>query len=299
MLSNKKKLESIDTTHLKNRNSWLDALVRFRQHKLAMTSLGLLIFIILLSFVVPLVIKYKYDYVDWSVSFPSSPSLSNGHYFGTDSNGRDILVRLFMGVKMSITIGLLASLVSLIIGVLWGSIAGFVGGKTDIIMMRIVDILYAIPFMFLIILFVVVFGRNVSLIFMAIGAIGWLTMSRIVRGQTISLKNKEFIEAAYSYSLPKYLIILKHIIPNLLGNVIIYLTLTIPNMILVESFISFLGLGVQEPQTSLGVLIAEGSRVIEDYIWMFIFPFIFLSVILFCFNFIGDGLRDALDQKTR
>lgn len=294
-----KKLKNFEIKNLSTRSAWKDAVTRFKRHKLAMFSLAILVVIVILTFIVPSIAKYNYDYVDWNVSFPSAPDFTDGHFFGTDGNGRDILVRLFMGVKLSITIGILASLVSLFVGVLWGSVAGFVGGKTDVIMMRIVDILYAIPFMFQIILFVVVFGRNVSLIFVAIGAIGWLTMSRIVRGQTISIKNKEFIEAARSYSLPTYLIILKHIIPNLLGTVIIYLTLTIPNMILIESFISFLGLGVQEPQTSLGVLIAEGSKVIEDYTWMFVFPFLFLSIILFCFNFIGDGLRDAFDQKTK
>jgi oligopeptide transport system permease protein len=296
---NNKKIEKLELAEFKTSSFWRDAYVRFKKHKLAMFSLGVLGLIILLSLIVPLFSAYSYDHVDWSRGFPGSPDFASYHFFGTDGNGRDLMVRLFMGVRISILIGILASVVSLLIGVIWGAVAGYVGGKTDIFMMRVVDILYAVPFMFIIILLVVIFGRNIYLIFVSIGAISWLTMARIVRGQTISIKNREFIEAAKAYSLSTWGIIIKHIIPNLLGTVIVYLTLTIPNVILIESFISFLGLGVQEPMTSLGVLIADGSKVIEDYPWLFIFPFIFLSVILFCFNFIGDGLRDALDQKSK
>jgi oligopeptide transport system permease protein len=284
---------------MKSINVWKDALIRFKKHKLALYSLITLLGIIVLSIIIPMVNFYEYDFVDWNVSFPSAPSIEEKHFFGTDSNGRDLLSRIFMGVRISIFIGCLAALVSFVIGSIWGVVAGYIGGKTDIIMMRIVDIIYAIPYMFLIIIIMVIFGRNISLIFISIGAISWLTMARIVRGQTISIKNKDFISATKAYSLSNSLVMLRHIFPNLIGTVIIYVTLTIPNIILVESFISFLGLGVQEPMTSLGILIAEGSKTIEDYPWMFIFPFIMLSLILFCFNFIGDGLRDAFDQKSK
>jgi oligopeptide transport system permease protein len=295
-----KKLEKLNLENATVNNSiWKDALLRFKKHKLAVASLWVLLSIILLSIVVPMVSFYAYDYVDWSVSFPSKPSLDDKHFLGTDGNGRDLLTRIFMGVRISIFIGILAASVSFIIGALWGSISGYLGGKIDLIMMRIVDVLYAIPFMFLIIIIMVVFGRNITLIFVSLGAISWLTMSRIVRGQTISIKNKEFVHATKSYSLSNTKVIFRHIFPNLIGTIIIYVTLTIPNIILIESFISFLGLGVQEPMTSLGILIAEGSKTIEDYPWMFIFPFITLSLILFCFNFIGDGLRDAFDQKNK
>ncbi len=283
-----------------NSNSvWRNAFVKFRKHKLAVASLIVLLSIIILSIIVPIISFYPYDYIDWSVSFPSAPSFSDKHLMGTDSNGRDLLTRIFMGVRISVFIGFLAASVSFLIGTLWGAIAGYIGGRVDMIMMRIVDILYAVPFMFLVIIFMVVFGRNISLIFISIGAISWLTMSRVVRGQSISIKNKEFIHATKSYSLSTRSIILKHVIPNLVGTIIVYTTLTIPNIILVESFISFLGLGVQEPMTSLGILISDGARNLEEYPWLFFFPFIFLSIILFCFNFIGDGLRDAFDQKNK
>ncbi|MFL1781019.1 putative oligopeptide transport system permease protein OppC [Candidatus Hepatincolaceae symbiont of Richtersius coronifer] len=299
----KRKIEKVDLVNNlpqgKPSNTWKDASIRFRKNKLALFSLFVLILVILLAIVVPEISRYAYDYVDFEVSFPSSPEFARGHYFGTDSNGRDLLTRIFIGVRISILVGLLSSCVSIVIGIIWGSVAGFLGGKIDILMMRIVDILYALPLMFFIIILVVVLGRNISLIFIAIGAVGWLTMARIVRGQTMSIKNREFIEASRSYALPTWLILVRHIVPNLLGSVIVYMTLTIPSVILMESFISYLGLGVQEPLTSLGVLIAEGSKVIEDYPWMFIFPCSLLAIILFCFNFIGDGLRDALDQKSK
>jgi len=196
-------------------------------------------------------------------------------------------------------VGIVATLVSLVIGVAWGAIAGFIGGRVDALMMRTVDILYSLPYMFFVILLVVFFGRNILLIFVALGAVQWLDMARIVRGQTLSLKRKEFIEAAHASGVTNFNIIRLHSIPNTMGPVVIYITLTVPSVILTESFISFLGLGVQEPQTSWGVLISEGAKVMESASWSLLFPAIFLGVTLFCFNFIGDGLRDALDPKDR
>jgi oligopeptide transport system permease protein len=196
-------------------------------------------------------------------------------------------------------VGIVATGVALLIGVTYGSIAGYVGGKVDEVMMRIVDVIYSLPFMFFVILLMVVFGKNILLIFVAIGAVEWLTMARIVRGQTLSLKRREFIEAARASGVSDMQIILTHIVPNVLGPVIVYVTLTIPQVILAESFLSFLGLGVQEPMTSWGVLIADGAAQMEVAPWMLLFPGAFLGVTLFCFNFIGDGLRDALDPRDR
>ncbi|MFQ5972802.1 MAG: ABC transporter permease subunit [Alphaproteobacteria bacterium] len=219
--------------------------------------------------------------------------------FGTDANGRDLLTRVLFGGRISLMIGFLATFVSLVIGVAYGATAGYLGGRVDNVMMRIVDILYSIPFMFFVILLMVFFGRNIVLMFIAVGAIEWLDMSRIVRGQTLSIKRKEFIEAAHACGVNTVTIIRRHVVPNTLGPVVVYMTLLVPRVILLESFLSFLGLGVQEPMTSWGVLISEGANNIVGATWMLIFPAIFLAVTLFCFNFIGDGLRDALDPKDR
>ena len=213
--------------------------------------------------------------------------------------GRDILVRTLEGGRISLLVGVVATLVSLLIGVTYGSVAGFYGGITDRVMMRIVDIIYALPFMFIVIMLMVVFGRNIILIFVAIGAVNWLDMARIVRGQTLSLKNMEFVEAAQACGVRKKDIILRHIVPNLLGVVMVYITLTIPQVILVESFLSFLGLGVQEPMSSWGALVNDGAQDMESAWWTLIFPAMFLTVTLYCFNYIGDGLRDAFDPKDR
>ena len=223
------------------------------------------------------------------------------HYFvlGTDNNGRDLLTRIFLGGRISLMIGLLATGVSIVIGVSYGAIAGYLGGHADHIMMRVVDILYSIPFMFFVILLVVFFGRNIVLIFIAVGAIEWLDMARIVRGQTLSLKRKEFIEAAIASGVRSGTVIWRHIVPNALGPVAVYMTLMVPKVILLESFLSFLGLGVQEPMTSWGVLIADGANNMVAAPWMLISPAIVLATSLFCLNFIGDGLRDALDPKDR
>jgi oligopeptide transport system permease protein len=219
--------------------------------------------------------------------------------FGTDSNGRDMLTRTLVAGRISLTIGLLATFVALVIGVTYGAVSGYLGGRTDMVMMRVVDVLYSLPFIFFVILLVVFFGRNFILMFIAVGAVEWLDMARIVRGQTISLKRQEFIQAAEAMGVGNRGILRRHIVPNTLGPVVVYMTLLVPKVILLESFLSFLGLGVQEPMTSWGVLISEGARNIQGASWMLIFPSIFLVATLFSLNFIGDGLRDALDPKDR
>lgn len=221
------------------------------------------------------------------------------HYLGTDANGRDLLTRVLYGGRVSLSVALVASFVSLVIGVLYGAISGYLGGRVDNLMMRFVDIMYSLPFMFLVILLMVVFGRNIFLIYAAIGAVEWLDMARIVRGQTLALKRREFIEAAHALGVRDTKIVTRHLIPNAIGPVIIYVTLTVPKVILLESFLSFLGLGVQEPLTSWGVLISEGVDMMESAPWMLLVPSFFLAATLFCLNFLGDGLRDALDPRTR
>ena len=245
----------------------------------------------------PWLVPYAYDQVNKDDVWV--PPLAGAHLLGTDFLGRDLLARLLIGLRVSLAIGVVATSVSLVIGVIWGAVAGYVGGRVDELMMRIVDVLYSLPFIFFVILLMVVFGRNFILIFVAIGAVEWLTMARIVRGQTLSLKQREFVEAARAAGLTTPAIIARHIVPNLLGPVVVYVTLTIPAVILAESFLSFLGLGVQEPLTSLGVLISKGAQDMEVAPWVLTAPSAIMVLTLMCFNFIGDGLRDAIDPKDR
>ena len=280
------------------RSLWSDAWSTLRQNRAAMTAAIVLGVVVLLVLFGPALGDYRFDKPNWDeIAVP--PSFGGGHLFGTDSLGRDLFARTLMGGRMSLLVGIVSTLVSLIIGIAYGATAGFLGGRVDRVMMRIVDILYALPFMFLVILLMVLFGRNIVLIFVAIGAINWLDMARIVRGQTLGLKQREFIEAARVSGVKSGRIILRHIVPNLLGVVVIYVTLTIPQVILVESFLSFLGLGVQEPMTSWGVMVSDGALDMENAPWMLIFPAVFHAITLFCFNYLGDGLRDALDPRDR
>ena len=282
----------------RDRGLWSDAWRVLRRNRAAMTASLLLGLMAVMVLIAPLLSPFEFDYTDWErISVP--PSISNGHLFGTDGLGRDLFVRTLYGGRISLMVGVVATIVSLIIGVTYGAVSGYLGGRIDQLMMRIVDILYALPFMFLVILLMVYFGRNIFLIFVAIGAINWLDMARIVRGQTLSLKQREFVEAARAGGVSAPSIIRRHIIPNLFGIVVVYVTLTIPQVILVESFLSFLGLGVQEPMTSWGALVNDGAQEMENAPWMLIFPALFLALTLFCFNFIGDGLRDALDPRDR
>ncbi|WP_232823696.1 ABC transporter permease subunit [Salinicola sp. CPA57] len=275
-----------------------DAWRRLSQNRAAMLSLGLLIAIIVVCIVGPWLLPWGLAEVDWN-AFGTGPALEGAHYLGTDANGRDLLTRVLYGGRVSLSVALVASFVSLVIGVLYGAISGYLGGRVDNVMMRFVDIMYSLPFMFLVILLMVVFGRNIFLIYAAIGAVEWLDMARIVRGQTLALKRREFIEAAHALGVRDTKIVTRHLIPNAIGPVIIYVTLTVPKVILLESFLSFLGLGVQEPLTSWGVLISEGVDMMESAPWMLLVPSFFLAATLFCLNFLGDGLRDALDPRTR
>jgi oligopeptide transport system permease protein len=283
---------------IRGRSLWVDAWHRLLKNRAAVVSGVIMTIMVLLVVFGPMMLPWEGDFTDWD-NTSSPPSLETGHWFGTDAVGRDILVRTLEGGRISLLVGLVATLVSLAIGVTYGAVAGYYGGMTDRVMMRIVDIIYALPFMFFVILLMVVFGRHIVLIFVAIGAVNWLDMARIVRGQTLSLKNTEFVEAARACGVDHQAIIRRHIIPNLLGVVMVYVTLTIPQVILVESFLSFLGLGVQEPMSSWGALVNDGAQDMESAPWTLVFPAAFLTVTLYCFNYIGDGMRDALDPKDR
>ena len=277
---------------------WQDSRRRLLRNKAAVLAMALLAIIAVMALLAPYLSIHAYDEIYWE-RIAAPPDLANHHWFGTDGNGRDLFVRTLYGARVSLAVGFVATAVALVIGVTWGAVAGYLGGRVDNVMMRIVDVLYSLPFMFFVIILMVMFGRHIILIFVALGAVEWLTMARIVRGQTLAIKGREFIEAARATGVGRFTIIRRHIVPNLLGPVIVYVTLTIPHVILTESFLSFLGLGVQEPLTSWGALISEGAGQMESAPWMLIFPAIFLAVTLFCFNFIGDGLRDALDPKDR
>ena len=275
-----------------------DAWRRLSANRAAMTSLGVLVFITLAVIIGPWLTSYDYFSQDYDAIW-QAPSLATGHWFGTDQVGRDLFARTLTGGRISLMVGIVTTLVSLVIGVTYGAVAGFIGGKTDSLMMRAVDILYSLPFMFFVILLVVFFGRNLFLLFAAIGAVSWLDMARIVRGQTLAIKSQPYIEAARMAGAGTTRIIARHVVPNLAGIVVVYVTLTIPQVILFESFLSYLGLGVQPPATSWGALINDGTGEMSIAPWLVLIPSVFLAVTLFCFNFIGDGLRDALDPKDR
>jgi oligopeptide transport system permease protein len=282
---------------VKGRSLWDDAGRRLLRNRAAVASMIVLAILLLLAVVGPFLVPFAYDEINKNDVW--LPPLTGGHLLGSDSLGRDLLARLFTGLGVSLAIGAVATTVSLVIGVAWGATAGYLGGVVDEVMMRIVDVLYSLPYIFFVILLMVTFGSNFILMFVAIGAVEWLTMARIVRGQTLSLKQKEFIEAARAAGLTRTAIIARHIVPNLLGPVVVYVTLTIPGVILAESFLSFLGLGVQPPMASLGTLISNGAQDMELAPWLLIFPSLTMVVTLMCFNFIGDGLRDAIDPKDR
>ncbi len=286
------------------RSLWQDARRRFLQNRAAVISLIVMILIALIAIFGPLFAAWNNEEVDWNVlgdiASMGGPSIENGHYFGVDELGRDLYARVVQGTQVSLMVGVIGSLIAVTFGTLYGATAGYVGGRTDNIMMRLVDILMSIPYMFVLILLLVVFGRSMWLLFVGIGLISWLEMSRIVRGQTLALKSKEYVEAALATGVKHRVIVTRHIIPNLMGIIVIYATLLVPQMILTESFISFLGLGVQEPNTSWGALISEGASTLQyGTYWQLVFPLAFFIVTLFCFFFIGDGLRDALDPKDR
>ncbi|URQ67206.1 ABC transporter permease [SAR86 cluster bacterium] len=272
-----------------------DALIRLTTNKLSLFSLIYISLLVVVAIITPFIAPYDYAYQDLALG-ASAPS--SDHLLGTDTLGRDLLTRMMYGSRISLMVGFLATSVALVIGVVWGTVAGFSGGKTDAVMMRIVDTLYGIPFIILIILLMVIFGRNLILLFLAIGAVEWLTMARIVRSQVLNLSKQEFILSAEAMGVSKLSIIFRHLIPNAMGPVIVYATLTVPQIMLLESFLSFLGLGVQPPLSSWGLLIRDGAVSMEEYWWLLIFPSLAFSLTLFSLNFIGDGLRDAIDPRT-
>lgn len=273
-------------------NAW----ARIRQSRAVVVSGGIIIGIALAAIVGPWLSPHDYLQTNFD-NLLRAPTMTSFQIFGTDDLGRDLFVRTMLGVRVTIVIAVVASVVSLFIGVLYGAVAGYVGGRVDAVMMRLIDTLYALPFIFFVILLMVAFERNFLLIFVAIGAINWLDMARIVRGQTLSLREREFVDAARLTGVSTARIIFRHIAPNLLGIVIVYVTLTIPQAILVESFLSFLGLGVQEPQTSLGALVDAGVNQMEGASWMLLIPATLLALILMSFNFLGDALRDFFDAR--
>ena len=273
---------------------WQDAWLRLKKNRAAVAGGAVLIIMVLLALLTPFIAPYSYEAqnLDLGASPPSA-----AHWLGTDIFGRDLLTQILYGGRISLAVGFIATAVALVIGVTWGAVAGYVGGRVDAAMMRFVDILYALPFMIFIILLMVVFGRNILLLFLAIGAVEWLTMARIMRTQVQALRQQEFVEAAISLGLSPSAIIFKHIIPNAIGPIIVYTTLTIPSVMLLEAFLSFLGLGIQPPRTSWGLLISYGAETMEEYPWLLIFPGLVLTITLFSLNFLGDGLRDALDVR--
>ncbi|OOH92094.1 peptide ABC transporter permease [Pasteurellaceae bacterium 15-036681] len=291
-------VEKLAQQEIQGRSLWQDARRRFFRNKAAVVSLIILFIIVLFITFAPMMMPFSYEDTDWNM-MSAAPDFESGHYLGTDSAGRDLLVRIAIGGRISLMVGIAGALMAVVVGTIYGAISGYVGGKTDMVMMRVLEILNSFPFMFFVILLITLFGQNIFLIFVAIGLIAWLNLARIVRGQTLSLKNKEFVEAAIVCGVSRRQIIWKHIIPNVLGLVAVYASLEVPLMILFESFLSFLGLGTQEPMSSWGALLSDGAAQMETAPWLLIFPAFFLCLTLFCFNFIGDGLRDALDPKDK
>ena len=294
----------VEAEKIKGRSLWQDAFGRFIRNKAAVTSLFILILIMLFTVVGPYFAQWSHEEIDWArmgaIKTQGAPSIENGHYFGMDDLGRDLFARTIQATRTSLAVGFIGTLVAVVIGTLYGAISGFIGGWVDNVMMRTVDILIAVPYMFIIILLMVIFGRSFFMLFVGIGIVSWLDMSRIVRGQTLSLKHREFVEAAHAAGVSWFTIIIRHILPNLLGVVVVYATLLVPGMIMTESFISFIGLGVAEPDTSLGRLISNGGgEILYRTLWMLAVPLTFFLVIIISLFFIGDGLRDALDPKDR
>ena len=273
---------------------WQDAWLRLSRNRLALFGLAVLGLFIVIAVLTPWIAPY--EYAQQNLEIGASPP-SAEHWLGTDIFGRDLLTQIMYGGRISLAVGFIATAVALLIGVTWGAIAGYAGGRVDAVMMRLVDIIYALPFMIFIVLLMVVFGRNMLLLFLVIGAVEWLTMARIMRSQVQSLRQQEFVEAAISLGLSPATIIRRHLVPNALGPIIVYTTLTIPSVMLLEAFLSFLGLGVQPPQTSWGLLISYGTESMEEYPWLLLYPGIALTLTLFSLNFLGDGLRDALDVR--
>lgn len=293
-----------DFTAVRGRSLWRDAQLRFVRNKAAMASVVVLGLIVLFVLLGPLFAQWSNEEIDWNrmgdIAGQGRPSVETGHYFGLDDLGRDLYARVIQATRTSLLVGLIGAGMALFVGTFWGVVAGFYGGRLDSAMMRFVDILLAIPLTLVIILILVIAGRSFTTLFLALGAVAWLTMSRIVRGQTLALKGREFIEAARAGGVSEPRIILRHILPNLMGVVIVYASLLVPEMILAESFISFLGLGISEPNTSLGRLIAEGAGTMAyGTLWQLLFPLFFYVTIIITMFFIGDGLRDALDPKDR
>jgi oligopeptide transport system permease protein len=274
---------------------WADAWMRLKKNRMAVIGGVFIVTMALIAILTPWIAPYSYDAQDLKLG-AAAPSAA--HWLGTDTLGRDLLTRIMYGGRISLMVGFLATAVALVVGVLYGTISGFLGGRVDMLMMRIVDVIYGLPFIIFVVLLMVIFGRNILLLFMAIGAVEWPTMARIVRGQVLNLRKQEFVEAAIAMGLSQKQIILRHLIPNVLGPIIVYTTLTIPSVMLTEAFLSFLGLGVQPPMSSWGLLISGGAESMEEYPWLLIFPGLVLSLTLFSLNFLGDGLRDALDPKA-
>jgi oligopeptide transport system permease protein len=309
MIVNQKKMADLaenlaSTEEIEGRSLWADAAKRFSHNKAAVGGLITLALVVLFTLIGPSFAQWTNEEMDWSVlgqvKTLGTPSIETGHYFGTDDLGRDLYSRVIQGTGISLMVGFIGSFVAVVVGTLYGAIAGYVGGRVDNFMMRLVDILMSIPYMFVLILLLVMFGRSLNMLFIGIGLISWFDMSRIVRGQTLSIKNKEFIEAAVAAGVSNFTIIMRHIVPNLVGIVIVYASLLVPGFIMAESFISFLGLGVQEPNTSWGALISEGAKTMQyGTLWQIGFPLFFFTITLFSMFFIGDGLRDALDPKDR